>query len=83
LVPAEPEKHQEQSEAEEAAKEAAEKLPQARIARLVEIGTVVPDVVVTDPITGGGNPALWLGLPPADGGATPPAGGATTPGAPK
>ena len=39
---------------------AAEKLPQARIARLVDLGESVPDAVITDPVTGDGNPALWL-----------------------
>lgn len=61
-------------EAKEAATEAAKKLPQARIAQLVDLGDVVPDVVATDPITGEGNPALWIDVPRT---------GTATPGAPQ
>ena len=50
-------------EQEEEAKEAAEKLPQMRISRLVDLSSAIEDVSVADPVTGGGNPALWLDLP--------------------
>jgi hypothetical protein len=49
-------------EIEEEAKEAAEKLPQMRISRLVDLSSAIDDTIITDPVTGGGNPALWLDL---------------------
>ena len=55
---------------EEEAKEAAEKLPQMRISRLVDLSSTIDDVSISDPVTGGGNPALWLDLP-AGGGVQP------------
>lgn len=63
-----------EQDAKEAATEAAKRLPQARISQLVDMGEVIPDVVVTDPITGGGNPALWIDVPRT---------GTATPGAPQ
>jgi hypothetical protein len=57
-------------EVEEEAIEAAEKLPQMRISRLVDLSSAIDDVSITDPVTGGGNPALWLDLP-AGGGVQP------------
>jgi hypothetical protein len=37
-----------------------DKLPIMRTKRLVDLSAAVEDVIITDPVTGGGNPALWL-----------------------
>ena len=57
-------------EQEEEARQAADKLPQMRISRLVDLSSAIEDVSITEPVTGGGNPALWLDLP-AGGGVQP------------
>lgn len=45
----------------------ADKLPIMVLQRLFDFGPMFSDVDATDPVTSGGNPALWLGLEPTDG----------------
>jgi hypothetical protein len=51
-------------EQQEAAREAAEKLPQMRISRLIDMSSTIDDVTITDPVTGGGNPSMWMDQQP-------------------
>ncbi|MBC7522465.1 MAG: hypothetical protein H7268_15400, partial [Sandarakinorhabdus sp.] len=57
-----------EEEQEEAALEAAENLPQMRISRLIDLSSTFDDVTITDPVTGGGNPALWMDQQPGGSG---------------
>uniref|UniRef100_UPI0013DC9D56 hypothetical protein n=1 Tax=Sandarakinorhabdus rubra TaxID=2672568 RepID=UPI0013DC9D56 len=41
-----------------------ERLPLVLLQRLFDFGPLFSDVDATDPVTSGGNPALWLALPP-------------------
>ncbi len=44
-------------------REAAERLPEPRLARLVDLGTAEFEADVTEPVSAGGNPALWQDTP--------------------
>jgi hypothetical protein len=57
-------------EQREEAKQAAEKLPQMRISRLIDLSSAIDDVTVSDPVTGDGNPALWIDVPASAAGAS-------------
>ncbi len=50
----------EQEEQREAAQEAAEKLPIVLLQRLIDFSPLFVDPDATDPVTSGGNPALWM-----------------------
>ncbi|MFZ4111312.1 MAG: hypothetical protein ACOYKQ_12675, partial [Polymorphobacter sp.] len=56
--------------ASEEAGDAAENLPQTRLNRLVDLSVAIENVQVADPVTGEGNPTLWLDVP-ADSGVQP------------
>jgi hypothetical protein len=57
-------------QAAEEASDAAENQPQTRLNRLVDLSVAIEDAPITEPITGEGNPTLWLDLP-ADAGVKP------------
>jgi hypothetical protein len=50
----------EQEKQREAAQEAAEKLPIVLLQRLIDFSPMFVDPDATDPVTSGGNPALWM-----------------------
>ena len=50
----------EQEEKREAAEAAGEKLPIVLLQRLIDFSPLFVDPDTTDPVTSGGNPALWM-----------------------
>ena len=49
----------------EAARAATERLPIVQLQRLIDLGPMFADPDATDPVTSGGNPALWLDTGPS------------------
>jgi hypothetical protein len=60
---AKPETALEEEQQAEAA-EAADNLPDVRLSRLIDVGSVRSQTVVNDPVTSDGNPAMWSDVTP-------------------